>query len=161
MTVITQTPAAPAAGRPANDSRGAAAALRVRRLLVAIGRILTSLIPVFLLGSLFTYALGAVSGLTPAYLQLGEGATPSAVKALDQQWGLNRPFFVQYFSWLGHVLTGNFGNSWINNFPVAQLLGSRAIISVSAAGVALILGVVFGFGLGGLAVRFQIGRAHV
>jgi peptide/nickel transport system permease protein len=155
MTATALPSAAPAARRPPNDSRSAAIALRVRRLIAAIGRILAALIPVFLLGSLFTYVLGAISGLTPAYLQLGEGATPSAVKALDQQWGLNRPFFVQYFSWLGHVLTGNFGNSWINNFPVTQLLGNRAIISVSAAGVALILGVVFGFGLGALAVRFQ------
>jgi peptide/nickel transport system permease protein len=151
----TLTPAAPAAGRGKRDSRASAVALRTRRLLAAVGRILTALIPVFLLGSLFTYMLGAISGLTPAYLQLGEGATPSAIKALDQQWGLDRPFFVQYFSWLGHVLTGNFGNSWVNNFPVSQLLASRAIISVSAAGVALLLGVVFGFGIGALAVRFQ------
>jgi peptide/nickel transport system permease protein len=151
----TLTPAAPAAGRANKDSRAAAVALRLRRLLTAIGHILTALIPVFLLGSLFTYMLGAISGLTPAYLQLGEGATPAAIKAIDQQWGLNRPFFVQYFSWLGHVLTGNFGNSWVNNFPVSQLLASRAIISVSAAGVALLLGVVFGFGVGALAVRFQ------
>jgi len=151
----TLTPAAPAAGRAKKDSRVSVVGLRMRRLLAAIGRILTALIPVFLLGSLFTYMLGAISGLTPAYLQLGEGATPAAIKALDQQWGLNRPFFVQYFSWLGHVLTGNFGNSWVNNFPVSQLLASRAIISISAAGVALLLGVVFGFGIGALAVRFQ------
>jgi peptide/nickel transport system permease protein len=151
----TLTPAAPAAGRAKNDSRASVVALRLRRLLAAIGQIVTALIPVFLLGSLFTYMLGAISGLTPAYLQLGEGATPGAIKALDQQWGLNRPFFVQYFSWLGHVLTGNFGNSWVNNFPVSQLLASRAIVSISAAGVALLLGVVFGFGIGALAVRFQ------
>jgi peptide/nickel transport system permease protein len=151
----TLTPAAPAAGRAKKDSRASVVALRLRRLLAAIGQILTALIPVFLLGSLFTYMLGAISGLTPAYLQLGEGATPAAIKALDQQWGLNRPFFVQYFSWLGHVLTGNFGNSWVNNFPVSQLLASRAVISISAAGVALLLGVVFGFGIGALAVRFQ------
>jgi peptide/nickel transport system permease protein len=151
----TLTPAAPAAGRAKKDSRASVVALRLRRLLAAIGQILTALIPVFLLGSLFTYMLGAISGLTPAYLQLGEGATPGAIKALDRQWGLDRPFFVQYFSWLGHVLTGNFGNSWVNGFPVSQLLASRAIISVSAAGVALLLGVVFGFGIGALAVRFQ------
>jgi len=151
----TLTPAAPAAGRGKKDSRASAVGLRMRRLLAAIGNILTALIPVFLLGSLFTYLLGAISGLTPAYLQLGEGATPSAIKALDRQWGLDRPFFVQYLSWLGHVLTGNFGNSWINGFPVSQLLANRAIISVSAAGVALLLGVVFGFGIGALAVRFQ------
>jgi peptide/nickel transport system permease protein len=155
MTAITHPPAVPAPGRSGKDSPGAAVALRIRRLLAAIGQILTALIPVFLLGSLFTYLLGALSGLTPAYLQLGEGATPSAIKALNQQWGLNRPFFVQYFSWLGHVLTGNFGNSWVNNFPVTGLLANRAIISVSAAGVALLLGIVFGFGLGALAVRFQ------
>jgi peptide/nickel transport system permease protein len=154
MTAIL-TPAAPAAGRAKKDSRASVIGLRMRRLLAAIGRILTALIPVFLLGSLFTYMLGAISGLTPAYLQLGEGATPAAIKALDQQWGLNRPFFVRYFSWLGHVLTGNFGNSWVNNFPVSQLLATRAIVSVSAAGVALLLGVVFGFGIGALAVRFQ------
>src|ERR1700728_1195069 len=112
----TLTPSASAAGRAKEDSRGAAVALRLRRLLAAIGQILTALIPVFLLGSLFTYLLGAISGLTPAYLQLGEGATPAAIKALDQQWGLNPPFFVQYFSWLGLVLTGNFGNSWVIGF---------------------------------------------
>lgn len=154
MTAIL-TPAAPAAGHAKKDSRASAVALRLRRLLAAIGHILTALIPVFLLGSLFTYMLGAISGLTPAYLQLGEGATPSSVKALDRQWGLDRPFYVQYLSWLGHVLTGNFGNSWINGFPVSELLANRAIISVSAAGVALLLGVVFGFGIGALAVRFQ------
>jgi peptide/nickel transport system permease protein len=151
MTAIS----APTPGRAQPDSHGAVIGLRVSRLLAAIGRILTALIPVFLLGSLFTYALGALSGLTPAYLQLGEGATPSAVKALDQQWGLNRGFWAQYFSWLGHVLTGNFGTSWVNNFPVTQLLANRAIISISAAGVALLLGVIVGFGVGALAVRFQ------
>jgi peptide/nickel transport system permease protein len=151
----TLTPSAPATGGAKKDSRASAVALRLRRLLAVIGQILTALIPVFLLGSLFTYLLGAISGLTPAYLQLGEGATPSAIKELDHQWGLDRPFFVQYFSWLGHVLTGNFGNSWTNNFPVSQLLASRAIISISAAGMALLLGVIFGFGLGALAVRFQ------
>jgi peptide/nickel transport system permease protein len=155
MTAAALTPTAPAAGRPARDSRPAVVALRLRRLLAAIGRILAALIPVFLLGSLFTYMLGAISGLTPAYLQLGEGATPASIKALDNQWGLERPFFVQYFSWLGHVLTGDFGNSWVNGFPVTQLLAGRAVISVSAAGVALLLGIVFGFGLGALAVRFQ------
>lgn len=151
MTAIS----APAVGRARQDSRGAVIGLRASRLLAAIGRILTALIPVFLLGSLFTYALGALSGLTPAYLQLGEGATPSAIKALDQQWGLNRGFWVQYLSWLGHVLTGSFGTSWVNNFPVTQLLANRAIISISAAGVALLLGVIAGFGVGALAVRFQ------
>jgi peptide/nickel transport system permease protein len=129
--------------------------LRIRRLLAAIGRIVLALVPVFLLGSFFTFLLGSLSGLNPAYLQLGEGATPESVKAIDHKFGLDQPFLQRYFTWLGHVLTGNFGRSWTNNFPVSQLLSSRAIISISAAGTALLIGVIFGFGLGALAARFQ------
>ncbi|MDX6421688.1 MAG: peptide/nickel transport system permease protein [Trebonia sp.] len=86
---------------------------RVQRALIVVGRLLVAFIPVFVLGTFFTFLLGAVSNLNPATIQLGEAATPQAVQALDKQWGLNRPFFVQYFDWLGHVLTGNLGNSWI------------------------------------------------
>jgi peptide/nickel transport system permease protein len=116
---------------------------------------LAAFIPVFVFGSFFTFLLGAASGLNPATLQLGEAATPQAVHALKEQWGLNRPFFVQYFSWFGKVLTGNFGNSWVNGNSVSSLLGPRAVISLSAAGLALLIGVVVGFGLGALAARYQ------
>jgi peptide/nickel transport system permease protein len=132
-----------------------AARYRVQRALVAVGRLIVAFVPVFVLGTFFTFLLGAVSNLDPATIQLGEAATPQAVQALDKQWGLNRPFFVQYFDWLGHVLTGNLGNSWINGNSVSSLLAGRAIISLSAAGLALLIGVVVGFGLGALAVRYQ------
>lgn len=128
---------------------------RAERVLMAAGRLLAAFIPVFLLGTFFTFLLGAVSNLSPATIQLGEAATPQAVHALDKQWGLNRPVFVQYFDWLGHVLSGNLGNSWINGNSVSSLLAGRAIVSLSAAGLALLIGVVAGFGLGALAARYQ------
>jgi peptide/nickel transport system permease protein len=137
----------PASGKPARH--------RVQRALIVVGRLLLAFIPVFVLGTFFTFLLGAVSNLNPATIQLGEAATPQAVQALNKQWGLNRPFFVQYFDWLGHVLTGNLGNSWINGNSVTSLLAGRAVISLSVAGLALLIGVVFGFALGGLAVRYQ------
>lgn len=156
MSAITLTSrSTPAGARPRPDSRGSVVTLRLRRIAGALGRILLAFVPVFLLGSFFTYLLGSLSGLSPAYLQLGEGATPQSIHALNHKWGLDRPFFVQYVSWLGHVLSGDFGNSWVNGFPVSKLLENRAIISVSAAGVALLLGVVFGFALGALAARYQ------
>ena len=77
------------------------------------------------------------------------------MQALNRQWGLNRPFFVQYFDWLGKVFTGNFGNSWVNGNPVSTLLAGRAIVSLSAAGLALLIGVVFGFALGALAAHYH------
>jgi peptide/nickel transport system permease protein len=128
---------------------------RARQLAGAIWRLFAAFVPVFLLGSFFTFLLGSISGLNPAPLQLGDGASFSAVHALEQKWGLTRPFFDQYFTWLGHVLSGNLGRSWANNNPVSTLLEGRAIITLSVAGVALLLGVVVGFALGALAAKFQ------
>jgi peptide/nickel transport system permease protein len=128
---------------------------RARRTLSGVGRLLAAFVPVFLLGSFFTFLLGAASGLNPATIQLGEGATPEAVHTLKQQWGLDRPFFVQYFDWFGHVLRGDLGKSWANGNSVSSLLGARAIISLSAAGLALLIGVVVGLGLGALAAHYQ------
>jgi peptide/nickel transport system permease protein len=128
---------------------------RARGTFITVGRLLAAFIPVFVFGSFFTFLLGSLSKLNPATLQLGEAATPQAVHALNKQWGLDRPFFVQYFSWFGHVLTGDFGKSWVNGNSVSSLLAGRAVISLSAAGVALLIGVVFGFALGGLAARYE------
>ena len=87
---------------------------RARRTFAATGRLLAAFIPVFIFGSFFTFLLGAASHLNPATLQLGEAASPQAVAALNKQWGLDRPFFVQYFDWFGNVLRGDFGKSWVN-----------------------------------------------
>ncbi|GGF22117.1 ABC transporter permease [Subtercola lobariae] len=112
-------------------------------------------IPVFILATFFTFLLGAVSGRSPAALQLGDSATPDAVAALNHQFGLDQPFFVRYFDWLGTLLSGNFGNSWVSGVPVAKLLGDRAVVSLSVAGLALLIGLVFGFILGAVAAHFQ------
>lgn len=152
MAVATET-SLPRGARPHSSTRRLR--YRARQTLFSIGRLLAAFVPVFLLGSFFTFLLGAASGLNPATIQLGEGATPEAVHALKQQWGLDRPFFVQYFDWLGNVLSGNLGKSWANGNSVSSLLGQRAVISLSAAGLALLIGVVVGFGLGALAARYQ------
>jgi peptide/nickel transport system permease protein len=49
----------------------------------------------------------------------GTNATPQQVKALTQQLGLDRPLLVQYFHYLGQLLHGNLGQSYINQVPVA------------------------------------------
>jgi peptide/nickel transport system permease protein len=128
---------------------------RARRTLITLGRLLAAFVPVFLLGSFFTFLLGALSGLNPAALQLGNGASPAAVHAIQKHWGLDRPFFVQYFDWLGKVLSGNLGKSWVNGNSVSSLLAGRAVISLSIAGLALVIGIVAGFALGALAAHYQ------
>jgi peptide/nickel transport system permease protein len=108
-------------------------------------------VPVFLVATFVTFALRAMSGLSPAHLQLGESATPEDLARIEAQWGLDRPFLVQYGDWFGDLLHGDLGTSWFNGADIAQLLAQGALVSLSVAGLALVIGIVFGFGFGVLA----------
>lgn len=144
----------PALTAPPVARRGVVAH-RIGRAAASTARLLAIFVPVFLLGTFLTYLLGHLSGRSPAYLQLGDAASPQAVAAIEHKWGLDRPSLVQYGDWLGSVLHGDLGTSWYNGLSVAHALGQRAAITLSAAGVALVLGIVFGFLLGALAAHFH------
>jgi peptide/nickel transport system permease protein len=120
-------------------------------VLRVLGRSIAIFVPVFLVATFVTFALRALSGLSPANLQLGESATPEAVARIEHLWGLDRPFLTQYFDWFGDMLRGDLGTSWYNGAEISRLLAEGAVISLSVAGLALLIGVVFGFGFGVLA----------
>jgi peptide/nickel transport system permease protein len=124
---------------------------RVRAVGGVVLRSVGVFVPVFLVGTFVTFALQDLSGLSPAHLQLGESATPEAVAALEHEWGLDRPFLVQYGDWFAGVLQGDLGASWYNGVDIADGLASRAVVSLSAAGLALVIGIVGGLALGTLA----------
>src|ERR1700761_6911550 len=111
--------------------------------------------PAFLLATFATFALRSLTGLSPARIQLGEDATPAAIARIEHQWGLDRPFLAQYASWLNGVLHGRLGTSWSNGAGITTLIGNGFVISLSVATLALVIGVVVGFGLGTLAAVRQ------
>jgi peptide/nickel transport system permease protein len=125
------------------------------RVLSTLFRSALIFVPAFLVATFVTFALRAYSGLSPARLQLGEEATPQAVARIEHQWGLDRPFLTQYVSWLNGVLHGRLGNSWSNGAGITTLIGNGFAISLAVATSALVIGVVFGFGLGTLAAVRQ------
>jgi peptide/nickel transport system permease protein len=137
------------------DRRPGITVTRVRRglgrILVTLARSVGIFVPVFLVATFVTFALRAISGLTPAQMQLGESATPEAVARIEHQWGLDRPFLAQYGTWFNHILHGDLGLSWSNGASVSQLISSGIAVSLSVATLALIIGIVFGFGFGTLA----------
>lgn len=116
---------------------------------------LSVFIPVFLLGTFVTFLLREISGLSPAYLQAGENATPELVAEIESSWGLDDPFLVQYWNWFSGLLTGDMGASWYNGISVSEQLVERAVITVSIALLALGIGVVVGSTLGVLAAMKQ------
>lgn len=85
--------------------------------------------------------------LTPVRAQ--RDVSPELIQSIEQQFGLNQPWYVQYVKWLGNVVTGNLGHSWAFKMPVVDLIGQRLLatflLSVSALvvawGIAIPLGV--------------------
>ncbi len=81
----------------------------------------------------------------PATLILGTQATPEALAAVRAELGLDRPLVVQYVDWLGGVLTGDLGTSYISGLPVGPQIVDRLQVTIplAAFGIALsILGAV-------------------
>lgn len=102
------------------------------------------LVPVVLVVSLATFALLlAVPGDAASQIA-GPNATPEQIETIREQLGLNRPLFVQYFTWLGQILQGNLGNSLISGRPVADMIVERLPVTLSLAFFALLIGTVFG-----------------
>lgn len=113
------------------------------------------ILPVFLFSTLITFALGAASGLNPAAGIAGDSATAEMIDQINIELGLNKPLLEQYLTWMQGILTGDLGNSWFNQVQVSELIQQRLAVSMSVAGLALLIGVVVGVSLGIVAALNQ------
>ena len=125
------------------------------RAMAVLARSVAVFVPVFLVATFVTFALRAITGLSPARFQLGEDATPEAIRRIEHGWGLDRPFLAQYWTWFRDVLHGDLGASWANGAQVSQLIANGLAVSLSIATLALVIGVGFGLGFGTLAAVRQ------
>ncbi len=53
------------------------------------------------------------------------------IASLQVRYGLNSPLWVQYFKWIGGVVTGDFGESFQLNRPVGTVLAQRLPLTVA------------------------------
>jgi peptide/nickel transport system permease protein len=73
---------------------------------------------------------------------------PDAVAALREEFGLDRSLSVQYFSWLGAALQGDFGFSFASHRPVAAEIGRALGVSITLALTALSVALMVALPLG-------------
>jgi peptide/nickel transport system permease protein len=78
------------------------------------------------------------------------GANPSVVAAERHRFGLDRPFAVQYASWLASALRMDFGTSLKYQRPVSALVAERAANTIVLGGCALLLATTLGLIVGTL-----------
>jgi peptide/nickel transport system permease protein len=118
------------------------AAYIVKRLLAAI--------PVILGLSVIVFVIMAMIPGDPAIAILGAYATPDNVTRINQELGLDQPLVLRYFIWLGNMLHGDFGRSFILNRPVLDEVLERLQATLLLAGASFVLSAVFGL-LAGIA----------
>ena len=107
----------------------------IRRIFIAI--------PTLLLLSVVSFAIiQAPPGdyLTAYVAMLEESGTvvdPAEVRALREEFQLDRPIYEQYLKWMGGVVRGDFGRSFRWQRPVSELIWERLGLSMAVALVGL------------------------
>ncbi|KFI99099.1 ABC transporter permease [Bifidobacterium stellenboschense] len=111
---------------------------------------------------LFAAALFGISVLVFAALRIlpgdvavvmaGTNATASRVAELRTEFGLDRPYPIQYLDWAGGLLHGDLGMSALTGRAVAAQVGRRAAITFPLIVMSLVVALAVGLPLGCAAV---------
>jgi peptide/nickel transport system permease protein len=121
----------------------------VRRLLL--------LVPILLGVSLLVFVwIRALPG-GPATALLGERATPEAVAALEHQYGLDKPIYVQYGKYVGQLATLQLGTSSTSRQEVTTEIRQRFPATVELTIAAGLFAIIFGIPLGFIAAKHYQG----
>lgn len=123
-----------------------------------IGKRLITLIPVLLVVSLITFILGSLSsGDVARILAEKEFDRPTflQIEAMRAKMGLDRPMIVQYFDWLGKVLQGDLGYSYVSDKPVLSEIARYFPKTLELALLAILLLMVIAFTLGILSAVYS------
>lgn len=91
----------------------------------------------------------------PAASIAGEEADMEIVEQVRIQYGLDRPLVERYFDWVGAVAKGDFGESYYWKKPVAELVGTRAPVTLILSLSAVMVTILIAIPLGALAALYQ------
>lgn len=100
--------------------------------------------------SVITFVLSHVA-IDPAAGIAGDSATPADIALIRAQYGFDRPLAVQYLAYLGQILQGDLGRSYLTRQPVADMILARAPVTATLAGLAILLALALAVPLGVLA----------
>jgi peptide/nickel transport system permease protein len=102
----------------------------IKRILVAV--------PVLVGITIIDYAIMCLAG-SPLEMLQGARISQEAVEAKRIALGLDQPFYIQYFTWLGELLRGNMGYSMKSYQSVSAMIGKHIGPTLLLMGVSLIV----------------------
>ena len=114
-----------------------------RRILSSLGTLIGVAIVVFVM-------LRAIPGnqITAGYGTEAAALNEAQRAALEAYYGLDKPLFIQFFSWLGNIFTGNLGFSSRSHQSVVALTAQSLPVTFELAIITIILSLLIGIPLG-------------
>ena len=111
-------------------------------------RVLLALITVSV-ALVINFALIHLAPGDPTKVLAGSGhPSPEMEAALTVKYGLDKPLYVQFFSYVKNLLHGDLGNSYVYNQPITKLIAERfgpsSLLALTSALLAAILGTLLG-----------------
>ena len=111
-----------------------------------------SIAAMILLGiSFITYVLLFWVPADPVQQIAGRSATPESIANIRHQLGLDLPFYQQYGLYLGNLLQGDLGRSYIQKTNVSELIQSRLPASLLLMAASIVTELLIGLNMGILA----------
>ena len=117
-----------------------------------IYRRLLGMIPLLLGISFIIFALiNMVPGSPTDQFEFNPDLKPEDIARIRENLGLNDPWYLRYFTWLSHAVTGDLGNSFINYAPVDYLIRSALPNTLLLSALSLIIALLISIPIGVLA----------
>jgi len=108
----------------------------LRFILSRVGQTIAVLFTV----SVIIFALMRMIPGDPVLMMLGEDFTQDAYQRLRAQLGFDRSIVTQYLLWLGNILAGDFGDSYLNHERVSRLVFDAFLPTLSLVVASVIVG---------------------
>ena len=113
-------------------------------MLATIARRAAQALPTLLLVSMLVFLLQQAMPGDPASILAGEDQNPILIAQIRHELLLDRALPVQYLHWLGGVLHGDFGISWRNRTPIADLIATKLPVTLQLGAMAFVIAVLIG-----------------
>ena len=122
-------------------------------------RRLASTLPVLAVVAVLVFLVLRLTPGDPAAVLAGDAATTEQIAQIRTTLGLDRSIPEQFAIWVGHVLTGDLGQSYYYKMPVSALIAQRLEPTLSLALLTITLAVLaFNFLGDGLRDVFDVGE---
>ncbi len=89
-----------------------------------------------------------------AEIVLGQSATPESLAAYRAERGLDQPLAIQYFSWLGGMVTGDLGTSKAGGASIASLIDGRLGNTMTLAAIVAVISIPLSVAIGLIAAMY-------